>query len=135
MGKKTKLNDTVTVLGGEEVEVTLRDGQTERVQVRQIPISLMGRFSFALNNEAAAIELYCDKADGWADSLAPESVNAVADKGLEINLPFFSAWWKRQARWTEVTRHGEIAEMKKKLNELIASRLASSAGTSPTTTS
>src|SRR4051794_2793656 len=75
-------------------------GTSETVKVRQVPISKMAGYGNAVlfNEEAAAIEIYCGKDPGWADTLDSASVNAIADKGLEINLPFFSAWYQRQAK-------------------------------------
>ncbi len=101
------------LLGGEEIEVvhlpaesfddvTLKRldkfqallGTADRVKVRHVLLSQMARYGNAIlaSDEAAAIEIYCGKERGWADTLDPASINAVADKGLELNLPFFSAW-------------------------------------------
>jgi hypothetical protein len=92
--------DLITVAGGVEVEVSYLDNlETELVKVRQIPISKISEFLLAMGDEARAIEIYCDKPKGWADTLTLESANLIADKGQEINLPFFHAWWRRQAKW------------------------------------
>jgi hypothetical protein len=143
-------DELVTITGGIEIEITHlpavagRDGPVgeadsfphkETVKVRQIPISKIQQFALALGNEAELIELYCDKPKGWADTLTVESASAVADKGQEINLPLFAAWFRRQAKWRESQTPGAIAELEKKLTELIvASRLPNSAQPSPTNT-
>jgi len=95
--------ELITIAGGVEMEVTLLDGTKETVKVRQIPVSKVQSFVFAvgLGNESDCVELYCDKPKGWADTLAAASVDAVADKGQELNLPFFGAWSRRQAKWKE----------------------------------
>jgi hypothetical protein len=128
-------NELITISGGVELEVTHLDGSKETVKVRQIPISQIQKFALAMGNEAELIALYCDKPKDWTDSLKLESANAVADKGQEINLPFFAAWYRRQAKWRESQTPGAIKELEKKLTELIvASRLPNSAQPSPTTT-
>jgi len=121
-------NELITIAGGVEIEVVRQDGSKETVKVRQIPISQMQKFALAIGNEAELIALYCDKTKEWADSLTVESANAVADKGQEINLPFFAAWFRRQAKWRESQTPGAIAALEKKVTELImASRLPNSA--------
>ena len=129
------IDELVTIAGGVELEVAYQNnGNKETVKVRQIPISKIQEFFLAMGNEAQAIELYCDKPKGWADTLSVESASAIADKGQELNLPFFGAWWKRQAKWREMQTQNAIPDIEKRLNKLIDSRLASSAPQSPTTT-
>jgi hypothetical protein len=126
--------ELITVTGGVELEVAYQNnGEKEIVKVRQIPVSKIGNFIMALANEAEAIELYCDKPKGWADTLSIESASAIADKGQEINLPFFVAWFRRQAKWRDSQQTGAIAEVEKKLQAL-SSASAASAQQSPTTT-
>jgi hypothetical protein len=130
-----KSNDElITIAGGVELEVTHLDGTNETVKVRQIPISKVQQLLFALGvaNEADCLELYCDKPKGWADTLIGASVNAVADKGQEINLPFFGAWSRRQAKWREAFATNQADEANKPPDKASAS--ASSALQSPTTT-
>jgi hypothetical protein len=92
--------ELITLAGGVEVEVSYLDNlETELVKVRQIPISKISEFLLAMGDEARAIEIYCNKPKGWADTLTIQSANAIADKGQEINLPFLDAWWRRQAKW------------------------------------
>jgi len=99
-------DELITVAGGVELEVKFQsDNGTERfemVKVRQIPISKIPTFLLAMGDEAATIELYCDKPKGWADTLSVESANEIADKGQELNLPFLNAWWRRQAKWRKM---------------------------------
>lgn len=134
---KTK-EELITIMGGVELEVSFRNnGQNETVKVRQIPISQIQKFVMALTNEAEAIELYCDKPKGWADTLTIESANAVADKGQELNIPFFAAWFQRQMKWREsqlpgMTTDTQNAEAPRTPS---SSLLASSAQPSPTITS
>jgi hypothetical protein len=95
-----QVQELITIAGGVEMEVSFQNnGSSERVKIRQIPISQLQNFILTMGNEAAAIELYCDKPKGWADTLTMESASAVADKGQELNLPFFAAWFRRQMKW------------------------------------
>ena len=138
--------ELITIAGGIELEVSYRNNGSasearETVKVRQIPISKIQSFVFALSNEAEAIELYCDKPKGWADTLSNESASAIADKGQELNLPFFAAWFRRQMKWREsqqlpgstITDTRAKVAGEKRPSEL-SSVSASSPPQSPTTT-
>jgi hypothetical protein len=125
--------ELITIAGGVEMEVAYNtNGTKEVVKVRQIPISKIQSFIFAMSNEAEAIELYCDKPKGWADTLTVESANAIADKGQELNLPFFGAWFRRQMKWRESQQLGAV---KKDEAAELQQASASSAPLSPTSTS
>jgi hypothetical protein len=156
-----KENDLVTIVGGVELTVTHLPaehfdesalkrlekfrpllGTSEVVKVRQVPISQMSRYGNAVlfNEEGIAIEIYCGKDPGWADTLEPASVNAIADKGLEINLLFFSAWYQRQARWKKPQQPEAITQLLNRLADLERkmaldeSRSLSSSAATPSTT-
>jgi hypothetical protein len=129
--------ELITIAGGVEMEVAYQNnGDKEKVKVRQIPISKIQNFIFAMGNESEAIELYCDKPKGWADTLSVESASAIADKGQELNLPFFKAWFRRQMKWRESQQPGTTTGTTEEKNELAASgsALASSPSVSPTST-
>jgi hypothetical protein len=129
-------DELITIAGGVDLEVTKQDGSKETVKVRQIPISKIQQFVVSLGDEAATVAFYCDKPKEWADTLSLESANAALDKGQELNLPFLSAWFRRQAKWRESQAIGAIADLEKKIQEMIAaSRSANSQQQSPTTTS
>src|SRR5215469_9214778 len=98
---KQESSDLVTVVGGAELAVTMKDATSQAVTVRQIPLSKMQAFSMAVGfgNMSDAIELYCDKPKGWGDTLSLESAKDIMDKGRELNLPFFGVWLKDQRKW------------------------------------
>jgi len=131
-------DELVTIAGGVDLEVHFsKNGNTsETVKVRQIPISKLQEFLFSMGDESRLIELYCDRPKGWADTLAIESANEIADKGQELNLPFLQAWWRRQAKWRKVQNQilaqGEGVETSKSPTTPSAS--VSSAPQSPITT-
>lgn len=130
--------ELITVIGGVEMEVAFQNnGTSERVKVRQIPISKIQDFILSMGNEAQAIELYCDKPKGWADTLTVESASAIADKGQALNLPFFAAWFRRQMKWRESQQlpgQTTTAESRESKSEQASSPLANSALQSPSTT-
>jgi hypothetical protein len=129
------VEELVTIAGGVDLEVSYQNnGSKEMVKVRQIPISKFTTYIMSLGNEADLIELYCDKSKGWADTLSLASANAVADKGLELNLPFFKAWFHRQAKLRE-SQEPMITGTGNAPPPPIASPSASSPPVSPTTTS
>ncbi len=119
----------ITVLGGVEIEVEHRDGSKETVLVRQLPVKDMQRFWSGLNNEAASIELVCERPEGWHEKLKPESYQALADKAQEINLPFFRPWVRRQIRWQEAASPGVIEGVKAAI-DLALEKVSHSPGSS-----
>jgi len=127
--------ELVTVAGGADLEIHYqRNGDKELVRVRQIPISKIQAFLLAMGDEAATIELYCDKPKGWADTLSVESANAIADLGQELNLPFLNAWWRRQAKWRKMQAAWTDDDVRKVPKVVVESRSVSSAPQSPTPT-
>jgi len=137
MDEQKAKQDLITVAGGVDLEVTHQDGSKEMVRVRQIPATKIERFMTKLSDEALSVAIYCDKesSNGWVDSLTHESVNAICEKGLELNESFLGAWCRRRAKWIEMMNVGVIADLQKRLanlNETLAS--ASSVQSSPITT-
>jgi hypothetical protein len=131
-----KSNELITIAGGVEFEAAYRNnGTKESVKIRQIPISKVHEFLVAMTNEAQMVELYCDKPSGWGDTLTLESASAILDKGQEINLPFFAAWWKRQANWRKIQSQDATTDIEKKIDHLVESRLGNLLPQSPSTTS
>jgi len=113
-----------TILGGHEIEVTFADGSKETVKVRQLPVKLMSKYAIAIGDDSAAIELYCDKPPGWADTLSGDSYNAVADMGLDLNSDFFRAWFQRRMKIAESLKPGSVAEIQKGLNAEVERQVA-----------
>ncbi|MCL4181228.1 MAG: hypothetical protein KJ072_26225 [Verrucomicrobia bacterium] len=87
---------TETLFGGAELEVNLVAGGTEKVFVRQIPVRLMPQMLAYLENENQLVELFCDRPEGWSDSLAVESFEKVVLEGERLNSDFFSRWVQRR---------------------------------------
>ncbi len=91
------MNDELnTVLGGQQISTTKRDGSQETVLVRELSVSELPKYAAILDDESKTAELLCDKPEGWADSLTRESFVAVIAKGEEMNLSFFSDWMSRR---------------------------------------
>jgi hypothetical protein len=128
MDEQTKqLQELITIAGGVELEVAYQNnGNKEIVKVRQIPISKLQGFILTMGNEAETIELYCDKPKGWADTLTMESASAIADKGQELNLPFFAAWFRRQMKWRESQQPGSMTSVDQNAATTTAGSLPSS---------
>lgn len=108
-----------TIEGGQDIKVLFNNGEKEFVKVRQLPVKLMSKYAQTISDDAAAVELYCDKAEGWAQSLTPESFNAVADLGLELNLDFFGAWFRRQKKIAETMNPGVNEKIQRELNDAL----------------
>lgn len=134
--KPTPQSEIITIEGGVDMQVEYKNGNKETVKVRQVQATKINDFAQRLGDEAFLVAMYCDKPLEWVDTLTYESLAAVADKGLEINLPFFKTWFLRRAKWTDVTAVGSIADLRRKV-ETLASLLQSGnfVRQSPTTTS
>lgn len=89
-------NKITTLMGGSEMTAQKLDGTSETVKVRQLPVRLLQSYLLKLDDEAAAIELFCDKPEGWADTLTIESCAAIVTKGEELNSESFFAWLQRR---------------------------------------
>jgi hypothetical protein len=63
-GARPTLRDDIrVVLGAVETEVEFRDGKKETIKVRVLPGRLSGYWDELRDDEAALVELYCDKFD------------------------------------------------------------------------
>lgn len=113
----TEAEKNETLMGGKELTITKLDKTTERVLVRQLPVSAMSRYASCVTDETAMVELFCDKPDGWADTLTNESFEEIIDEGERINEFFFARWRDRQRRRAERISPG--------IQEKIASQITS----------
>ena len=91
-------NELKTFIGCEELEIQKRDGTTQAVFVRELPIRLIPKFLQLQDDESALVELYCDQEPGWADSLTIASHEAVHEKGGALNFPVLERWIERKQR-------------------------------------
>lgn len=85
-----------TLFGGLEMEADLAAGGAEKVFIRQIPIRQMPRMLAALEDENRLVELFCDKPEGWSDTLTVESFEKIINEGERLNADFFSRWVQRR---------------------------------------
>lgn len=90
------MNDLENIRGGMDLELSLVGGGTEQVFVRQIPIRLMPQLLAALEDEPRMVELFCDRPEGWSDTLTPEAFEKVVAEGERLNADFFSRWLRRR---------------------------------------
>jgi hypothetical protein len=85
-----------TLLGGMDAVVTLLDGSSVTVRIRQLPVKLFPRLLEAQDDESKLVELLCDQAEGWADTLTVESFEQIVTLGEGLNSDFFSRWVRRR---------------------------------------
>lgn len=109
------------ILGGVTHEAQMRDGSKEEVKVRQLPIRLIEKWATAQGDEAALVELYCDKEEGWDDKLLPESHVAIMKIGEDLNLPIFGRW--AESRSLAI---GRLTEVRQKMSAQISDSATSS---------
>ncbi len=112
-----------TALGGTLFTVHFLDGTTEEVKIRQLPIrALVNQWAKLQGDEPALVELYCQKPEGWADTILPEDHDEIVKIGGDLNRPRF-------ARWAE-NRRADIAEFKEMTKGLVPPEAASSSPSS-----
>jgi len=94
----SKKNQTATLFGKEDITVTCRDGRTETVSIKQIPIREVGKFLELLDDEPSLVEFLCGKEKGWADGLSIESYEEVAERGTALNYPTCAGFLARREK-------------------------------------
>ena len=90
-----------------------RDGTTEVVNVRQLPVRLLPKYLATIDEEAERIELLTDKPSGWADKLTPASHLELLEAGEELNAEDFFAWLRRKVQRQERLAPGSSGELGK----------------------
>lgn len=82
---------------GEEATALFRDGESEKVFVRQLSIREVEADDFirTLYDEPKFLELCCSKPEGWADGLTIDSHVELLKKAQGINHPIFLQWTER----------------------------------------
>lgn len=106
-------NKNATLFGGVDLTVALQNGGTETVKVRQLTIRFYQKLLEKIDDEAAQLELYCDKPQGWADTLTPASFKEAIAKADEINADFFIPWVKRRLARQELAMPGFAEKLSK----------------------
>jgi hypothetical protein len=103
--------DLDVILGGVTIAAKLRDGSTEEVKVRQLSNRLLTTaWPKALDDQAALVELYCDRQEGWDDNLLPETHDEIIAIGGKLNFPLFARWTKDQRAMVKVM-NAAVAEV------------------------
>lgn len=90
---------TDALLGGREISITLPDGTDETIFVRQVKASELMAFLNTMDNEVDLISMVTGKEKDWIDNLSiakPDEYSKLADATNEVNLDFFSSWFRRQ---------------------------------------
>lgn len=115
MNEENKTKPLTTLLGGEPVTVTMRDGSQETVNLNVITIRQIPAFADALGDECSLIEMVTGKDPAWVDSLTPGSHADLVEKGRELNDPLLESWMERQMKttgWAE----GKLLPLMQKLS-------------------
>lgn len=95
------VNMNTTLYGGVDTVALKQDGSSEPVKILQLPIDKYGELLGCIDNEAAMIELFCDRPKGWARTLTLEECERIVIAGEEINSDFFSRWARRRLQRQE----------------------------------
>jgi hypothetical protein len=101
------MNTLTTLLGGRKETLTLSDGTSVEVFVRQLPVSQMDRYLKAQDSEAELIRVACVLEDAkeipadFADRLLGPGLEQLVNAIEEVNSDFFSRWLARQSQRME----------------------------------
>lgn len=91
-------NKTETLFGGRPVKVLLLDGTTAEFTVRQLNLGEYQRAMTLIEDEIALTALICGHDKKWADTLAPESYEALFTAAQEVNANGFFAFAARRQK-------------------------------------
>jgi hypothetical protein len=83
-------------LGGEELLVEYLDGKREVVKVALLKAVAYPAFFRVLADEERLAELVCQKPEGWAATLRPDSLMDIAEKGTALNFSPARRWQLRR---------------------------------------
>ena len=92
------MNAPTVVPGGLLLEVTLLDGTTQKVNVRQLPVRQLAILDEMQGDEPALVETYCGQEEGWADRLTHESYGQLVEAGDDLNAPGFADYVARSMK-------------------------------------
>lgn len=95
------MNNQTIINGGEEIEIALLDGTVETVKVQLLKISQFEEYLRVVDKEARAAELLCSKPEGWSETLIPDSLLDIVEKGHDINFTTVYRWAERRANVNE----------------------------------
>lgn len=100
MDSENKIRQTplTVIAGGAELLVRRIDGGEETVRVRQLPLRLLPAYGDAVQDENKLAELVCDRPEGWAETLTPDSLLDVVEAADELNRGPFFRWAERRLR-------------------------------------
>ena len=88
---------TETLLGGASHEITLADGTTITVKVRQIRLKEYEAAGSIADQEFRLVELVCDQPAGWVETVSPDSFELLATEMRRLNPSFFAWLVRKQA--------------------------------------
>jgi hypothetical protein len=93
--------DEAVLFSGEPHQVARRDGTAEEVRVRLVSVRELPRFLTLQDDEAAVLELVCDRPAGWADGLAPAAHFELIGRARALNFPLALRWTRSQVAMQE----------------------------------
>lgn len=96
------MNSQIILNGGEEIEVTLLTGGKEAAKVQLLKIAQFEDYLRVVDNEPRAAELLCGKEEGWGDTITPDSLLDIVEKGHDINFTSVYRWAQRRADLNDV---------------------------------
>jgi hypothetical protein len=89
------LDEIETIDGGRRVEVTKRNGKTEKVKIKQFTLDDCMSYDQIRTDLAACVDFYCSKPTGWNKDLEPLAALKIYDIGKAINQGFFDSVMER----------------------------------------
>jgi hypothetical protein len=94
------INPLVIALGGEPLEVTLRDGSKSTVTIALLAnLEQDGpEFLRHVDDDLALAEFAAKQPAGWAATLHPASLLDVVERAMALNFPLVRRWAEHRTR-------------------------------------
>lgn len=112
------MNNTQTMFGRAPIQVTGRNGETEQLHIRQLSIDEYPAYGdlLARSREYDLAGFYCGRDAAWAQTLQPESILEIIEKGDELNADFFGRWTRINEARMKRTNPRLFAELERRSN-------------------
>lgn len=91
-------NSNAIIHGGRDIPAAFLDGTQAPVFVRLVAVAELAKFLSLIETETALAEFVCDKPEGWAATLTPESLLDVAEAATDLNFSTACRWAERRVK-------------------------------------
>lgn len=95
------VSDMIVLRGGDDFSITRKDGKTQAVFVRLVPVSDMKKYLSVYDDFAEMCALVTGLSLVEVDNLTDDSLYALYARAIELNDPRFDRWMRQRAAAVE----------------------------------